>query len=50
VDRKFQADVKQITATEFSDLFFQERYEEGILWATERLITLIKNKESNRLW
>jgi hypothetical protein len=45
---KFQANVKKITTIDISDLFAEERYEQGILLGTEELKTLIKNKEFNR--
>jgi uncharacterized protein len=48
-DKKFQANVKKITTIDISDLFAEERYEQGILLGTEELITLIKNKEFNRM-
>ncbi|MEM8672990.1 MAG: TPM domain-containing protein [Cyanobacteria bacterium P01_G01_bin.67] len=47
-DRKFQANIKKITAIDISDLLAQENYESGILLGTKELLALIKDKEYKR--
>ena len=47
-DKKFQENIKNITARYIDDLFVREHYEEGILLGTEKLIASIADKKLKR--